>query len=116
MKCIICDRETKYYFTTDFTTHHQGKFKDQLDKSEFYKCINCGFTFSKTLYEMPYEKWCELNLKAHTLFESQHLDSRLSNQPPYLAQASMINILATNNIIQNNLVESSQNGGGGAVK
>lgn len=108
MKCIICNSNSKYYFTTDFATHHSGKFKTQLDKSQYYKCVNCGFTFSKTIYEMSYKEWVNLNLSAHTNVESASLESKLANQPPYLAQASMINLLIKNNIIKN----ISPNGGG----
>ena len=99
MKCIICDSAAKSYFTTDFSVHFGGRFRDQLNKSEYYKCSNCGFTFSKNVYEMDYNSWCELNLKAHSEFESQNVKSRLTNQPPYLAQAAMINMLIEDRII-----------------
>ena len=66
MRCIICDSAAKSYFTTDFSVHFGGRFRDQLNKSEYYKCSNCGFTFSKNVYEMDYNSWCELNLKAHS--------------------------------------------------
>lgn len=99
MNCIICNSQTKYYFSTDFSTHFNGRFKEQLDKSHFYKCTNCGFTFSKSIYEMSNEEWKELNLKAHTAFESEDLNTRITNQPPYLEQASMINLLIKHNIL-----------------
>ena len=48
---------------------------------------------------MDYNSWCELNLKAHSEFESQNVKSRLTNQPTYLAQAAMINMLIEDRII-----------------
>lgn len=99
MKCIICGCNTKYYFTTNFNNYHNGYYKDLLDKSEYYRCINCGFTFSKTIYEMDYDKWCILNIKTHTDIENKVLDSRIVNQPPYIQQASMLNILIKDSIL-----------------
>ena len=99
MKCIICNGEAGSYFTTYFKSHLGGKYKDQLERSEYLRCVNCGFTFSKDVYEMSDDTWEALNLKAHTCFEASPLKDRLTNQPPYLAQASMINMLLKDKII-----------------
>ncbi|RDU63463.1 hypothetical protein CQA53_08575 [Helicobacter didelphidarum] len=54
-----------YYFTTEF----EGEVAKLLDKSIYHKCKECGFTFSKTLFEMDYEAWSKLNLDTHTYWE-----------------------------------------------
>jgi hypothetical protein len=94
MKCIICDGETSFFLKKQW----EKPFKVFLKEADFYKCNNCGFTFSKTLFEMDFTKWEELNNHFHTYIENPD-NLKLVNQPPYLEQASMLNLLIKNNII-----------------
>lgn len=113
MKCIICNsNNVGYYFTTEF----EGENAKLLDKSIYHRCKNCGFTFSKTLFDMDYSTWSKLNIETHTYWElmsKNDLNYRLqnsgTNQPPYLAQADMVNLM-----IKNNIIETNTNGGGGS--
>ena len=38
---------------------------NNLDKCEYVRCEDCGMVVSKTLYEMPHEKWVALNHECH---------------------------------------------------
>lgn len=58
MKCIICESADTRYFN--------GVGSEILKKSEYHQCKNCGFVYSKTLFEMEDEKWSKLNLETHS--------------------------------------------------
>ncbi|MFH1196292.1 MAG: methyltransferase domain-containing protein [bacterium] len=101
MKCIICNNETNFYFKK----HWELPFKKFLEEAEYYKCSNCGFTFSKTLFEMNTNEWEELNTKFHHFIENPER-KRQGNQPPYLEQAAMLKLLTENQlIVENNMVD-----------
>ena len=53
MKCIICDNKMNYFFTKDFND-------EKLNSVDYYKCQNCGFCATKTLYDMDEEEWGEI--------------------------------------------------------
>lgn len=95
MKCIICESQSEYYFSKDYSV---TPFKDLLGTVEYYKCRDCGFVLSKTHAEMSREDWNALNLKFHHWIESP--DNELEgNQPPYAEQALMLSLLGRNQII-----------------
>lgn len=94
MKCIICNGHTAFYFKKKW----ELPFKVFLDEAEFYKCDNCGFTYSKTLFEMEQSKWELLNQQFHTHIENPQ-NLKQGNQPPYIEQATMLNLLKINKII-----------------
>lgn len=105
MNCIICNNETNFYFLKQW----ELPFKEFLKEAEYYRCTNCGFTFSKTLFEMDVNEWVELNTKFHHLIETPGR-KRQGNQPPYLEQAAMLKLLIENQIIEK---ESMIDFGGG---
>lgn len=94
MKCFICDTDAIFYFKKTFDNNPVLK-----DDVEYLICPKCGFVFSKTHAEMDKKQWECLNIKGHMEIESATLKRRKNNQPPYLEQATMINLLIRNNII-----------------
>lgn len=96
MKCFICYSNTEYYFTKIYDKEPEKSIMEAMGKADFYKCINCGFTFSKTYQELTEEQFTSLNYKAHSYHENIE---NIGNQPPYLEQATMFAVLAKNKII-----------------
>lgn len=69
-----------------------------LPFSEYFKCINCGFTFSPTVFEMSDVDFATLNIVFHEYIENPGPEKK-GNQPPYVEQGLMLNILQKNNLI-----------------
>ena len=61
MKCFVCGNEMKPFLEKNFAM-------DYLDKCEYVRCEHCGIVVSKTLYEMPHDKWIALNVEFHNKF------------------------------------------------
>lgn len=92
-KCIICNKETVDFFEKDF--------KDEfLGKCNFKICKNCGFVFNDTMYNMPDEKWIEINNHYHQQTWLQKESENFRHNPPYLQQALFFNILLKNQLIK----------------
>ena len=98
--CIICKGETVYFFTKN----HQQEFKNLLPKSEFHECTNCGFVISQTIRDMPEENWNKLNVDFHHLLESGDFKENI-NQPPYLEQSTMLNVLIRSDLISDKMLD-----------
>jgi hypothetical protein len=97
MNCIICNNLMQYYFSKNW----EMPFKVLLESADFYRCENCGFTISKTVYDLNVKDWEILNFKFHNYIENLN-NPKQANQPPYIEQALMLNILIRNNIINGN--------------
>jgi len=97
MKCIICNNESTFLFKKEF----EGVFKSMIASSAYYKCKNCGFTFSPTIFELNEEVFSKLNIAFHRYIEDPSVE-KLMNQPPYIEQATMLNILEKNKLIDMN--------------
>jgi len=94
LKCLICNGDTEYYFTKQYSPPYDAF----LNKADFYKCNQCGFTFSKTVFDMSVNTWVKLNFDFHSYIENPSND-KVGNQPPYFEQALMLKILLKNGII-----------------
>jgi hypothetical protein len=94
MDCIICNNKSNYFITKEF----EGVYKGMIVFSEYYKCPNCGFTFSPTIFKLNTNDFIKLNLAFHKYIEDP-LTTNISNQPPYIEQALMLNILEKNSLI-----------------
>lgn len=105
MKCIICDNESAFFFKKKF----EGIFKTLISSSEYFKCKNCGFTFSPTIFELTEDDFSKLNIAFHLLAEDPLIEINV-NQPPYIEQATMLNILEKNKLID---MKSALDFGGG---
>jgi hypothetical protein len=100
MKCLICNSETEYFFSKTYEEEPFDGFMEEIGEIAYYKCVNCGFTISKTHCELSNKQWEKLNYEYHTYNESaQTSNERQVNPPPYLEQAVMIKILSDNGII-----------------
>ncbi len=92
--CIICDGGSDFFLTKKYAVPYNNLLKE----ANFFKCNNCGFTFSDTIFNMDNSIWVKLNNDFHTLLEDTSLEKDI-NQPPYLQQAIMIKLLSDNKII-----------------
>ena len=99
MKCAICNNiEMKYYFSKKFQEEH---IRSILPASDYFRCENCGLVVSKTLVEMPSEKWVVLNQQFHETLERTSRITLL-DQPPYLHQVQMLHVLSERGVISLN--------------
>ena len=96
MKCLICNKETKYFFSKKYTKKPLAYLMKDIGEVKYYKCNNCGFTLSKTHRELDNDRWEKLNFDFHHFLENRKNNQAQINQPPYLQQAMMIKILSDN--------------------
>ena len=96
MKCLICNETMQKSFIKDYSSSEYSEMLLNVGPITYLKCENCGFTISKTHSLMSAKRWGQLNHDFH-----QHLETNTTklNQPPYIEQASMLNILGKNNIV-----------------
>lgn len=98
--CLICDTEMNFYFQKDnYCAPSTESFTRKLVPVQFYECPHCGFLSSQTHKELSHEEWEKLNIDFHHYSETGGRDTTGFNQPPYVEQALMIELLARNNII-----------------
>jgi len=99
MKCIICNSKSKFFLSKNFEKTPYG-----IDISivNYYKCLNCGFTLSKTHVEMDKRQWMSLNNAHHHYVENIKYTQKTTNPPPYIDQANMLVLLHKNNIVDIN--------------
>lgn len=99
MKCLICSAEQKFFLSKSYQDTPYHFLMKNIGVVQYYKCENCGFTSSKTHFELSQNEWEKINLEFH-----RHHEHNIGeiNQPPYLEQASLIKILSLNNIISIN--------------
>jgi len=102
MNCIICQSETNYFFSKSYAKKPFVEMMDDIGQVDYYKCENCGFTISKTHQELDNEKFEKLNYEFHHYLENSETDV---NQPPYLEQSMMINVLLKNKILDNDMLD-----------
>jgi hypothetical protein len=97
--CYICGRESRFYFRKRFEEFDLGDV-------DYYECPDCGFVFSGTHHLMNPATWAAVNVAFHS--EAEALDVAAmterpiylrQNQPPYLQQAMMLNVLSRNGLI-----------------
>lgn len=96
MKCLICNSESNYFFSKTYTKYPFKEMMAEIGTIDYYKCKECGFTLSKTHSELDSKTFEKLNYDFHHYLEN---NSTSINQPPYLEQAMLINILIKNSII-----------------
>lgn len=108
MKCIICNSRANYFFSKDYSDSIFNILMKDIEKVDYYKCENCGFTISKTHYDLSNERWEELNYKFHQFLEKDEIDLGM---PPYLEQAKLLKVLSEYNLID---VNSSLDFAGGS--
>jgi hypothetical protein len=97
INCLICDSETSYFFSKEYTSYPGSPFPDGYSV-DYFKCNNCGFVISKTHADMSPDEWARLNSSWHHHFETS-LEDRTNNQPPYAEQALALMMLHENKLI-----------------
>ena len=98
MKCIICNSDSKYYFSKTYSECPFDEFMREIGAVDYYKCSRCGFVLSKTHGDLNEDKWSDLNRLVHHHIENPDNEKK-GNQPPYTEQAMMIRLLEKNGII-----------------
>jgi len=98
MKCLICNSDSKYFFSKKYSESPYDQFMHEIGEVHYYKCENCGFVLSKTHCELDKNKWENLNYLVHNYHENPQ-NQKMGNQPPYIEQAIMLLILGENGII-----------------
>lgn len=96
MNCIICNSNTEYFFSKTYKEEPFASMMKGIGQIDYFRCSHCGFTFSKTHFEMENNVWEKLNSDFHHYIENHKVGI---NQPPYLEQASMLKVLSENGII-----------------
>jgi len=102
MKCLICYSKAEPFFSKQYLEKPFDTFMADIGEVNYFKCSNCGFTFSKTHLNLTRELWEKLNYDYHQYIEGierENPKARLINQPPYLQQALMIKVLSDAGII-----------------
>ena len=102
MRCIICQSKVNYFFSKSYEKPPFKEMMEDIGQVDYYKCENCGFTISKTHQELDNIKFGKLNHDFHHFIEN-HATS--NNQPPYLEQSVMINILLKNKILDAGMLD-----------
>lgn len=71
-ECMICRAPASFHFSKQF-----GGLLD-LQAVEYWRCRACGFTYSKTHFDMPDEAWGLLNQRYHAGYQgtAENLDDR----------------------------------------
>ncbi|MCA0382635.1 MAG: class I SAM-dependent methyltransferase [Bacteroidetes bacterium] len=98
MHCLICQEPTSYFLSKTYTEQPFAAHMEDIGTVDYFKCSNCGFTFSKTHASLSPERWAKLNLDVHAFMEDPAAEKK-GNQPPYLEQAAMIKILIEHGLI-----------------
>jgi hypothetical protein len=98
MKCIICESDSNYYFSKEFTESPFAEFMKQIGTVSYHKCGHCGFVLSETHSTLDQKSWDELNKNFHHFIENPDSENK-GNQPPYVEQASMLMLLGKNDLI-----------------
>ncbi|ORT77695.1 methyltransferase domain-containing protein [uncultured Citrobacter sp.] len=103
-KCIICGSDMRFYFKKDGFYNPEmsepivKKLTRNLLPITYLECSCCGFSLSETHRNLSPQEWEELNNNYHHYNESA-AGRNLGNQPPYLEQAMMVELLIRNNIV-----------------
>ena len=97
MKCLICESIMEYSFSKTYDVEPFKTMMEDIGTVNYFKCVNCGFTISKTHSELEETRWEKLNYDFHHYLEN---NSTNINQPPYIEQAMLLSIISKNNIIE----------------
>lgn len=100
MNCIICNAQTEYFLSKRYLKEPIDLMMKDIGEVIYHKCPNCGFTFSKTHFELEDAVWGKLNYDFHGLIAEGEMNaSHGGNYPPYLEQAMMVYILSKYEIL-----------------
>lgn len=98
MDCIICGGQTRYYFSKTYAGERYDFVMKDIGPVDFWRCVDCGFTISKTMQDLSPAQWEKVNADWHHRDESKETVSS-TNQAPYAEQALMLAVLGRNGFI-----------------
>ena len=91
MQCIICSGQMFDYFTKHFDVY-------SLDDVRYMRCGSCGFTASKTHFQMSPSEWERLNNAFHADNNARE-DNPWNRNQRYFNQSVMLYLLVRNGIV-----------------
>lgn len=91
MKCIICGSSMAYFFSKRFDQYG-------LTVVDYWRCDSCGFTASKTHFEMSEGDWGRLNLEFHN-DNNRRRDNPYNRNQRYFHQAQMLYLMKRHQIL-----------------
>jgi len=98
--CIICGGGMQPYIKKEKFVSNLKKVNTKDLLPIIYSCCDeCGFLLSDTHAAMDEHAWVTLNNEFHHANENDERNELGFNQPPYLEQALMFELLASNGII-----------------
>lgn len=104
-ECIICNTKTMPYFNKErYNIPNAEELTRELVPVEFHRCPCCGFVISKTHQNLTAAQWGEINSDFHHDNENNDRKNLGFNQPPFVEQAFMIELLARNNLIDDSAI------------
>jgi hypothetical protein len=99
MNCIICNSPAHHFLSKTFTEKPLDQIMAEIGQVSYHKCSNCGFTFSKTHFDLDDSVWGKLNYDFHALIAHGEMHAAHGNYPPYLEQALMVHLLSKNQLV-----------------
>jgi hypothetical protein len=90
---MICKTSMAFYFSKYF-----GQYG--LNNVDYWLCPQCGFTASKTHFDMTQDEWNALNVNFHT-DNNLRGDNPYNRRQRYFNQAQMLYLMARHNLLPN---------------
>jgi hypothetical protein len=91
MNCIICTGRMAKHFSKHFHVYGLGIV-------DYYMCVNCGFSASKTHFDMSSDEWEALNIAFHNDSEARD-DNPYNRNQRYFNQALMLHLMKRNRLV-----------------
>lgn len=85
MKCLICGTSMSFYFSKYF-----GQYS--LENVDYWSCPECGFTASKTHFDLTEDEWEALNVNFH-IDHNKREDNPYNRHQRYFNQAQMLYLM-----------------------
>jgi len=92
----------EFFFSKEYTEEPFKTLMKDIGRVNYYKCKNCGFVFSETHSNLSAKAWEKLNLEYHhysEMLKARRDENRPANPSPYFQQATMLNLLIKNEIV-----------------
>ena len=91
MNCMVCGASMSFYFSKHF-----GQYG--LNDVDYWLCPECGFTASKTHFDLTHAEWETLNLAFHTAHNRRE-DDPYNRRQRYFHQAQMLYLMQQHGLI-----------------
>ncbi len=91
MNCIVCESPMSFYFSKYF-----GQY--ELNNVDYWLCPQCGFTASKTHFDLAQAEWETLNINFHNAHNLRE-DDPYNRHQRYFNQAQMLYLMQRHGLI-----------------